>query len=125
MTVAEPAASSSAAIAAAEAAEHVTPIPGGYCVKILADGDACVDVLRMLFNWRIVVSPRIFSEVHTTHLAGFCYFGHGNYDDGTSRSMTSAYVAALGAAWLWDGQGEPLGYDKIAFDGRPQHDAFG
>lgn len=91
----------------------MTPIEGGYCVQLL-DGHHCVDVLRMAFNWRVVLSPR--SPVpHLIAAHGWCYYGHGYTADGQPRTMASAYLAAVAAAQVWDGTGSPLGFDKQAF----------
>lgn len=97
---------------------HASVIPGGLCVKRLDDNpEWCIDVMRMMFNWRVVVSPHNGGD-HRMHVAGFCYFGHGLDDGGDVRTMDTAYIRALGAAWLWDGTGTPVGFDKQAFDGR-------
>lgn len=89
------------------------PIEGGYCVKRLPDG-RCIDVLRMAFNWRVVLTAAT-SEPHQLLDAGFCYFGHGETPEGVPRTMHSAFLAAMAAARVWDGTGEPPGYDKRAF----------
>jgi hypothetical protein len=84
-------------------------IHGGYHVKTLPDG-RCVDVLKMLYNWRVVLSE----PTHQFVAHGWCYFGHGQDSEGRTRTMDSAMVAALFAAKIWDGRGEPPGYDKKA-----------
>jgi len=89
------------------------PIEGGYCVKRFPDG-RCVDVLRMAFNWRLVLSAADPGP-HLAMDAGWCYFGHGTTPHGIPRRMSSAFLAAMAAANVWDGTGEPPGYDKRAF----------
>lgn len=69
----------------------LTPIDGGYCV----------DVLRMVYNWRLVVTSRPADEPQHGHcgiIAGWCYFGHGHSEDGRARTMASAHLAAVTAA---------------------------
>jgi len=96
--------------------DELTPILGGWCVKRV-DETHCVDVLKMLYNYRVVLtshrptddSPHMLTE------HGFCYFGHGTNNEGTPRTMFTALLAATAAAFAWDGQGEPEGYDKKAF----------
>jgi hypothetical protein len=87
-----------------------TPIDGGYCVKRLDDG-RCVDVMRMAFNWRVVVSAADPGP-HLVMDHGYCYFGHGHTDDGRPRTMHGAFLAAMAAARVWDGTGDPPGHDK-------------
>ena len=94
---------------------RITPLPdgGGWCVKTRADGAYCIDVLRMMVNYRVVLSP--LSQVpHQTYDHGWCYFGHGHTDAGEPRTMRTAAAAAILAAAAWDGYGEPAGYDKRA-----------
>ena len=90
----------------------LTPITGGYHVKDA--GEHCIDVLMMMYNWRIVLSPKT-PEAHACVDAAFCYFGHGFYPDGQPRDMNQAFLRAVMAAEIWDGHGEPVGYDKRAF----------
>ncbi|MBF6085207.1 hypothetical protein IU485_27925 [Nocardia cyriacigeorgica] len=95
--------------------DDITPIEGGYCVKRL-DDQHCVDVLRMMVNWRVVETERPDDESpHLLISRGYCYFGHGEDAAGNSRTMASAFRAALAAAAVWDGQGDPPGFDKRAF----------
>lgn len=94
-------------------ANTTNPIDGGYCVKRLPDG-SCIDVLRMAFNWRVVLTEPT-SSPHQVMRAGFCYFGHGQTAGGVPRTMHSAFLAATAAARVWEGTGEPPGYDKRAF----------
>jgi hypothetical protein len=87
------------------------PIRGGYHVKTLVDG-RCIDVMQMLYNWRLVISS---SPKHMTIDHGWCYFGHGSDSEGRPRNMSTAFSAALMAALVWDGRGAPPGFDKEAF----------
>lgn len=89
----------------------LTPIDGGYCVRRLDDG-RCVDVLKMIYNWRLAVTLRPHGRPHNGYElieAAWCYFGHGD-----ARTMRSAYLAAVAAARVWDGTGDPPGADKRA-----------
>lgn len=94
----------------------LTAIDGGWCVKVLPHGSACVDVLKMLFNYRVVISPRMAgrSEHPESYSRGYCYFGHGHDGEGQQRSMPGAFLSALAAARVWDGVGDPQGFDKRA-----------
>ncbi|MEB3023425.1 MULTISPECIES: hypothetical protein [Mycolicibacter] len=92
-------------------------IDGGWCIKILPDKSACIDVLKMLYNYRIVLAPRRGQDLHVhpeTYSRGYCYFGHGVNAAGQPRSMENAFFAAMAAAAVWDGTGDPPGYDKRA-----------
>lgn len=95
----------------------LTPILGGYCVKRTADDRMCIDLMRMLVNWRIVVTIRPDDPAvpHVTTEHGWCYFGHGVDERGEPRTMQLAYLRALAAIETWDGSGSPPGYDKQAF----------
>lgn len=84
----------------------MTPIDGGWCIKVRDDGKACIDVMMMLYSYRVVLS------IHPGHLFiehGWCYFGHG-----PGRSMAAAKLAAVAAAQAWDGYDAPVGFDKQA-----------
>jgi hypothetical protein len=87
-----------------------TPIQGGYHVKDLPDG-RCIDVMQQLYNWRLVLS----TPEHRICEHGWCYFGHGRDIDGRERNMSTAFLSAMAAAQVWDGQGTPPGFDKEAF----------
>ena len=82
--------------------ESAVKIAGGWHIKDLGDGRS-VDVMKMLFNYRIVT--RLPGQQWTEH--GWCYFGHGVDENGVPRTMTTAFVAAVLAAIAWDGSGEP------------------
>lgn len=90
------------------------PIPGGVHVKVRSDGKYCIDVLRMLYNYRIVLSP-VHPKPHEQVAHGWCFFGHGSTADGHPRTMESAWFAATCAAAVWDGYGDPPGFDKKTF----------
>lgn len=82
------------------------PIDGGYHVKDLPDG-RCVDVLQMIFNWRVVrTDARGADGVHLSMDRGWCYEGTG---------MLS-FLRAIGEALAWDGadDSEPQGWIKRA-----------
>lgn len=89
------------------------PIDGGWCIKTL-DDQYCVDVRKMLFNYRIVLTRRTSSGEHAGHTHAWCYYGHGLDTGGRPRTMQTAYLAAILAAQAWDGVGAPDGYDRQA-----------
>lgn len=96
-------------------AEVLTPIDGGFHVKDLEDGH-CIDVLRMLYNWRIVMSDSGFDGTpHLGIIHAYCYFGFDQDDQGNPRTMETAFIRAVGAALAWDGTGDPANYDKKVF----------
>lgn len=83
----------------------VQPIDGGWHVKVREDGECCIDVLRMLYSYRVVLT------LHPGHAFiehGWCYFAQDR------RTMPQALAAAVLAAQAWDGYGAPVGYDKQA-----------
>lgn len=90
---------------------EVEEIDGGYRVHQTTDGRYWVDVLVMLRSWRVVLTP-----VHTPRCIdrAWCYFGHGTDEHGIARTMGTALQRALGAAWVYDGDGDPEGFDKTA-----------
>lgn len=91
--------------------EEMMPIDGGYHVKVTDDGKYCIDIYRMMYNWRLTISEIDPERPHENgHLHGWCYYGHG-----AGRSMHGAMLAATFAAAEWDGVGEPDGFDKRAF----------
>lgn len=91
-----------------------TPLPtGGWCVKTRADQRYCIDVLPMMYNYRVVLSPTQPTP-HQIYDHGWCYFGHGLAADGSPRTMGTALAAAILAAAAWDGYGQPPGFDKQA-----------
>lgn len=86
---------------ALDIADNLTPIDGGYRVKLSADGRHHIDLLRMLFNWRVVTTPVCMPSVIDR---GWCYFGLG------PTSFRNAVMAAL--VWSGSDYSEPAGYDK-------------
>ncbi|MFZ2529762.1 MAG: hypothetical protein WAX14_19240 [Rhodococcus sp. (in: high G+C Gram-positive bacteria)] len=94
---------------------HLEDIDGGWCIKTDPDGTFCIDVVKMMFNYRVLKSPidRDGSK-HLRYDSGYCYFGHGVDSAGNPRTMHTAYHAAMAAAIVWDGTGHPPGYDKRA-----------
>lgn len=90
------------------------PIDGGFRVRLSEDGRHHLDVLRMLFNWRLVTTPTAGPLAGQVYDRGWCYFGHGVTDEGVERTMGAAFRAAVLAALAWDGSDdtEPNGYDK-------------
>ena len=72
---------------------QLTPIEGGFHVKDLPDG-RCVDVMHMIFNWRLIRTD--LRDEDGTHLSldrGWCYQGAG------PQTLLTAVTAAL----AWDG----------------------
>lgn len=91
----------------------LAPIDGGYTVKLSEDGRHRIDVLCMMWNWRLVTTPVAMPMIWDR---GWCYYGHGPDGHGRERTMESAFRAAVLAAYVWDGDDgtEPPGYDKRA-----------
>jgi len=85
---------------------QLTPIDGGFRLKLSDDGRHHIDILKMLFNWRLVTTPVGHEEGWDR---GWCYFGHGE-----ETTMRHALFRAAAAAYVWDGSDdtEPQGYDK-------------
>lgn len=93
----------------------LTPIHGGFHVKDAADGLHCIDVLQMMYGWRLVLcDKRPGQREHWTLDGAWCYFGSGNDEYGLPRSMEQAFLNATVAALAWDGKGQPDGFDKVA-----------
>lgn len=93
-------------VAAGRCGVELAPIDGGFHVKDLPDGK-CVDVLRMLFNWRVVRSDaRLADGTHMSMDRGWCYQGNG----------LDTFLRAVGEALAWDGADdtEPEGWIKAA-----------
>lgn len=91
------------------------PIYGGFHVKDAADGYHCIDVLQMLYGWRLVRCEKFPGEKEHWLLNGaWCYFGAGADDYGLPRTMEQAFVNAVLAAHAWDGSGQPEGFNKVA-----------
>lgn len=91
----------------------LTPIYGGFHIRERADGKACIDVMRMMYNWRLVLAEiEPGRDVHEGgYIHGWCYFGFETPEH-PGRNMDTALATAVAAALVWDGVGEPVGYDK-------------
>ena len=78
---------------------EVTPIDGGFRVK--ETETHWVDVLKMIWSWRIVTTSKDVPESYDRH---WCYAG---------TSLLSL-IRAVGAAAEWDGSDgtEPEGWNK-------------
>lgn len=100
----------------APAMEPLTVITGGYHVKDAADGEHCIDVLKMMYGWRLVLcDKRPGHKEHWLLDGAWCYFGAGTDEEtGLERSMEQAFCNAVLAANAWDGTGAPTGYNKVA-----------
>lgn len=81
---------------------ELAPIEGGFHVKPAAVEGLCIDVMRMIFNWRVVRSD----HTHWFMDRGWCYQGTGR----------ATFLRALGAAIAWDGADntQPTGWIKRA-----------
>ena len=77
----------------------LTRIEGGYRIK--ETETHYIDVVRMLYNWRVVRTPK---NSPLTWDRGWCYSGTG----------WDTLMAAALAAWNWDGgdDTEPPGWNK-------------
>jgi hypothetical protein len=65
-----------------------------------------IDVAEMLFNWRVVATPKNFPYVYD---AAYCYVG---------KDVPTFMRAVLGArVWGGPGTGDPPGYDKNPMTG--------
>jgi hypothetical protein len=92
-----------------------TPILGGWHIKDAADGIHCIDVLQMMYGYRVVLcDKRPGAKEHWLLDGAWCYFGGGVTEYGVRPNMDQALVNAMLAAHAWDGYGEPAGYDKVA-----------
>lgn len=76
---------------------------GSFIVR--RDGEVVIEVVPMIFNWRLLVATEDAFGRWYEH--GYCYFGTG----------PDALLRALAAAEVWDDplNTEPVGYDKKAF----------
>jgi hypothetical protein len=88
-----------AGLLSAVAGTEVTPVDGGFRVKETATHQ--VDVLRMIFNWRIARTPKDRPWAYDRH---WCYAG----------TSWVTLVMAVQAAAEWDGADgtEPEGWSK-------------
>jgi hypothetical protein len=88
-----------AGLLSAIAGTEVTPVDGGFRVKETDTHQ--VDVLRMIFNWRIARTPKDRPEQYDRH---WCYAG----------TSWATLVTAVHAAAEWDAADgtEPEGWNK-------------
>ncbi len=79
----------------------VTQIDGGYRIKENAVGTHYVDILAMIVNYRIVLTPK---DDPTCYVRYWCYSGND----------LAAFIVVMLAAFAWDGalDSEPLGWNK-------------
>lgn len=77
----------------------VEPIDGGW--RITQTERHYLDVMKMMFNWRLAETPIDMPMVYDRY---WCYQGTGS----------KAFTAAVTAAAMWDGAAdtEPLGWNK-------------
>jgi hypothetical protein len=88
-----------AELLSALAGTEVTPVDGGFRVK---ETDTChVDVLRMIYNWRIARTPKDRPWSYDRH---WCYAG----------TTWETLIRAVRAAAEWDGADgtDPEGWSK-------------
>jgi len=86
--------------------EHtLKPLRDGWCVKRVSN-IACVDVVRMLYNWRLIRSPRRPGQPHGFIERAWCYEG----------LELETLMRTLGQAFAWDGTDDnpPTGWIKQA-----------
>lgn len=79
----------------------LTEIDGGWRVKVNDAGTHYIDVLTMMFNYRVALTPIDLPYEYVRH---WCYAGR---DPGT-------LLIAAAAALAWDGalDTEPVGWNK-------------
>jgi hypothetical protein len=77
-------------------------IDGGWRVKASDDGRHYIDVMPMLFNYRVVTTPVVAPWLLPAR--HWCYAGKGH----------GALLRAMAAAMAWSGADgtEPLGWNK-------------
>jgi hypothetical protein len=78
----------------------LTPIDGGY--RVTETETHYIDVMRMMFNWRLCATPKALPFVFD---AGYCYIGTG--------PDTFAKAVLAGIEWA---KGDPLSDDPIGWD---------
>lgn len=81
-------------------------IDGGIRLKTTEDQKYYIDVIEMIYSWRLVRTPVVEPM---TYDRGFCYFG---FKEGMTKH--AAFMTACLAGVLWDGADdtEPACYDK-------------
>ena len=82
-----------------------TPIPGEPGIRIKELENHYVDVIPMIFNWRVV---RRLKDIDIYDRA-WCFYG----------TTTASFVAACLGAYAWDGTDDtaPAGWDKNVMTG--------
>lgn len=83
--------------------DDLESIRGGWIVQ--RNSEYVVDIVYMLFNWRIHVAYA--DSYGTSYVHGYCYFGLG--DDTLARALTAA------RKWSDPLRTHPVGFDKQAF----------
>lgn len=81
-----------------------TPILGGW--RVAETDTHYIDVMQMLFNFRITSTPR---DSPFTYDGGWCYVGRGR------QTLLRAHAAAC--AWALEGGPEPKGWNKNVMTG--------
>lgn len=81
----------------------LTQVQGGYRIK--QTDEYYVDVMLMMFNWRLVVGLTEMDGLTYEH--GYCYFG--------TDLGTFARAVAAGIAWTDPLNTDPEGFDKKAY----------
>ena len=98
-----------------EVIPNLTAVRGGFIVKDAADGEHRIDVMQMMYGWRLCLVPKPEEGLDARTIdAAWCYFGAGTDEDGYQRNMGQAFLNAVLAAQAWDGYGEPTGFNKVA-----------
>ena len=80
------------------------PFTQGF--RVHETDDYFIDVIEMLFNWRVVAAPK---SCPLTYDAAYCYIGKDQ----------PTFIAAVLGARVWDGPGtgHPPGWDKYVNTG--------
>jgi hypothetical protein len=96
----------------AETSADITTIDGGWRIKENPAGTHYVDVLHMLFNFRIVLTPKDDPSFYVRH---WCYSGN-NFP---------SLMRTIAAAIAWDGglDTEPDGWNKSGQTGERRQPA--
>ena len=81
-------------------------IDGGFRLKRTADGQHFIDVIEMIYSWRVVRTP---VAAPCGYDVGYCYWGQTR-----EGGKVQALADALAAAWEWDGNVDrpPTGFNK-------------
>ncbi len=81
----------------------LTPVRGGYIIR--RTDEYVIEVIQMLFNWRLYVAlPEHYGQVYEH---GFCYYGTG----------PDPFILAVKAGQQWRDplNTDPVGFSKKAF----------